>query len=130
MPLRRLKGCVLLCEIMSAWSFLEVFLISILIAVMQLELLAHGLLNSVKNAAGTKAFIMINDVIQMMKDIGLVSSNDAAIFELEADLLSGAYTLLLAAAILGCAGIFINGQAVLLLNNKKQFAKSELRSTQ
>jgi len=102
---------MLLSEVLSAWNFFEVFMIAILIAVMQLERLAFGLLEVLKVGVGNSQYMMINQVVAAMKEIGLVSSSDAALFTLTPDLHSGAYTLLLAAALMACSGLFINGQA-------------------
>jgi hypothetical protein len=107
----RLKGLINLSEIVSAWNFFEVFMISIVIAVMQLERLAFGLLETMRSELGDGQYTMINQFVQGLRDIGLVSSADASIFELAPDLHSGAYVLLVAAALLACAGLFINGQS-------------------
>jgi len=111
LTLARLKGLIMFNEVLSAWNFFEVFMIAILIAVMQLERLAFGLLGTVRDEIGDSQFILINQIVDAMKEIGLVSSSDAALFDLTPDLHAGAYVLLVSAALLACTGLLINGQA-------------------
>lgn len=111
LSLDRLKGLIVLSEVLSAWNFFEVFMIAILIAVMQLERLAFGLLETMRQGIGDSTYVLINQIVEAMKEIGLISSSDQAIFELTPDLHAGAYVLLMSAALLACAGLIINGQA-------------------
>lgn len=94
-------------------------MISIVIAVMQLERLAFGLLETMRTELGNDQYTMITQFVQGLRDIGLVSSADASIFELAPDLHSGAYVLLVAAALLACAGLFINGQSAAYVKSRE-----------
>lgn len=120
LSLERLKGLVVLSEILSAWSFFEVFMIAILIASMQLERLAFGLLDTLRTGVGDSQFIIISQIVDALREIGVIDSSDAAIFQLSSELHAGAYVLLVSAALLGCSGLFINGHAASFVRLRKE----------
>merc|ERR1712178_600372 len=95
-------------------------MIAILIASMQLERLAYGLLDTLRTGVGDSQFILISQVVDALKEIGVIDSSDAAIFQLSSELHPGAYVLLVSAALLGCAGLFINGHAASFAKLRKE----------
>lgn len=122
MTLRRLERLALVSEIMSAWSFFDVFLIAVLITSLQVERLAHGMIGTLEEKLGSEQFNVINNVVVLLQDIGVVDSSDAKLLSVSANLEHGAYILLLAAILMGSAGIFINSQTASFLKSTQSEA--------
>jgi hypothetical protein len=118
-PLKRssLKRLRRLSEALAGWSFFEVFLIAVFITVMQVEMLAFGISIALKLELGEENYKMITGMLDLIKDIGIVSPSDGTLLSLVAVLRSGAYVHLLAAICLGCTGIFINSRVDAILQN-------------
>merc|ERR1712178_5130 len=95
-------------------------MIAILIASMQLERLAFGLLDTLRTGVGDSQFIIISQIVDALREIGVIDSSDAAIFQLSSELHAGAYVLLVSAALLGCSGLFINGHAASFVRLRKE----------
>jgi hypothetical protein len=116
---RNLKRLRRLSEGLAGWSFFEVFLISVFITVMQVEMLAFGIAIALKMELGEDSFKIIMDVLDLIKDIGIVSPADGALLNLVAVLRSGAYVHLVAAICLGCSGIFVNSRVDYILQKER-----------
>jgi len=118
--LERLK---LASKFISSWSFFEVFLIAVFISTLQIEKLAFGIAENVEKEVGGESYQVINDILDFLQDIGLVGAADSKLLGISADLRSGAYTLMLAAIVLNCIGIFIDSCAFVRLMETSKATK-------
>lgn len=112
LSLRRLQRLLKLSAALTGMSFFEIFLVSFLVTVVQLETLIFGLMTTVRNGVGDSSFARIQNLVATLDGVGAIKPTDATIFGLAADLQQGAYVLLLAAFLLRCGGIFVQSQAL------------------
>eukprot|EP00940_MAST-03C_sp_MAST-3C-sp2_P000291 g291.t1 len=96
LTLRNAKRVYVLCEILSAWQYMEVYLCGVLLAVFQLGQISAFMLNEHCGAMGS--------TFAMMVDLELIELRNAQCFYLYAEAEYGSYILLGAAALL----FFIN----------------------
>jgi hypothetical protein len=122
MTSQSLKRLLVISEVLSAWSFFDVFLIAMLITALQVERLAFGMISTLGDKLSAEQFAMVNNLVPLLKDIGFVSSADGSLFQLSADLQPGSYVLLASAVFLGCVGILVNSQSTRLLKSRKSGA--------
>merc|ERR1712232_1412576 len=116
-PLRSriLQRLMSISEILSSWSFLEVFMLGVFITALQMEKIAYGLVDTLESQLGSARFNIIQQMLGILKTAGLLKASDTELFTLTADLRAAAYTMLAASIILNCAGIFITRRAAAVL---------------
>lgn len=102
-------------SVLSGMSFFEIFLISFLMTLLQLDGLAFGLLSTLQEGVGDRNFLKLQSTVAALNDIGVVGAEDAKIFGLTADLGSGVYVLLLAAFLLRFGGFYVESKALKFL---------------
>jgi predicted nucleic acid-binding Zn ribbon protein len=112
LSLRSLQRLLKLSEALAGMSFFEIFIISFLVTVVQLETLIFGLMTTVRNGVGDSSFARTQNLVATLDGVGAINPTDATIFGLAADLQQGAYVLLLAVFLLRCGGIFVHSQAL------------------
>jgi hypothetical protein len=99
-------------EIIGAWQYFEVFLIAAVISVLQIGRVAYGITDSIAGEVGggtdTGGLEQVQSFLEFLSGLGIMSSADAGVFHLTAQLEVGAYVLLAAAFIIACSGVVVN----------------------
>eukprot|EP00940_MAST-03C_sp_MAST-3C-sp2_P000408 g408.t1 len=90
--LRGLKQCIVAVEIVAAWQYMEVYLIAIMVASLQLGEISGFMVNTYCDDLG--------DIFATLVQMGFLEARDGQCFYVHASIMDGAYILLLAAVLL------------------------------
>jgi len=99
LTLRGQKRLMVTCEILTAWQYLEVYMIAVVVALMQLGSLASTLSGGYCN--------QLVAVFRTLLDLGIISSQHVGCFDLTTKIEPSVYLLLVAALLLNLVTQFV-----------------------
>lgn len=96
---RRRKQFAVLVEVLQAWQYMEVYIISIVVATWQLGPISVFMINSYCSD--------LEETFDLLAYFGILSNEDAQCFKVDASIESAAYILALAAVLLSLLNTFV-----------------------
>ena len=119
LTLRQQKLVFIVNETLSAWQYLEVYLIAIVVATLQISLIAGFMVGDVCDSFG--------DTFKLLVDVGLIQQKDVGCFGMNSYVKDGTYILLGAAVVLNFLCQLITRASASAIEDRENRLRGDVR---